>query len=299
MKLRDLPGVLRFVWNHPLTRGQRADALVRLVRWQVGSRLAPGPVVVDFVGGSRLLVRPGMAGATGNVYAGLHDFEEMSFVLHALRPGDTFVDVGANVGSYTVLASAVAGADCLAIEPVPSVFECLCDNVALNRVRHKVRCLNLAAGARPGTASFTSTLDTVNRVALASDSGAGLIRVPVSTLDEVAGETRPAVVKIDVEGYETEVVSGAERVLDRAELSAVIMELNGAGAAYGFDEAALNRRMLDRGFRTFSYLPFERRLVEVSREGSSAVNAIYVRNLELVAERVRTARAFSVLGHTV
>jgi len=157
----------------------------------------------------------------------------------------------------------------------------------------------VAAGARPGTASFTFTLDTVNRVALSSDSGAGLIRVPVSTLDEVAGETRPAVVKIDVEGYETEVLAGAEKVLDRDELFAVIMELNGAGAAYGFDEAALNRRMLDRGFRTFSYFPFERRLVEVSREGSSAVNAIYLRNLDLVAERVRTAPAFCVLGHTI
>ena len=299
MKLRDLPGVLRFVWNHPLNREHRARALVRFARWQLGSRLAPGPVVVDFVGGSRLLVRPGMAGATGNVYAGLHDFEEMSFVLHALRPGDTFIDAGANVGSYTVLASAVAGADCLAIEPVPSAFESLCDNVALNRVRPKVRCFNLAVGAKPGTASFTSTFDTVNRVALAGDSGAGLIRVPVKTLDEIAGECRPAVVKIDVEGYETEVVSGADRVLSRDELFAVIMELNGAGAAYGFDEAALHRRMLDRGFRTFSYLPFDRRLVEVSREGSSAVNVIYVRNLKLVTERVRTARAFSVLGREV
>jgi FkbM family methyltransferase len=299
MKLRDLPGVLRFVLNHPLNRDHRVRALIRFARRQLGSRLAPGPVVVDFVENSRLLVRPGMAGATGNVYAGLHDFEEMSFVLHALRPGDTFIDAGANVGSYTVLASAVAGADCLAIEPVPSAFESLCDNVALNRVRPKVRCFNLAVGARPGTASFTSTLDTVNRVALAGDSDAGLIRVPVKTLDEIAGECRPAIVKIDVEGYETEVVSGADRVLSGDELFAVIMELNGAGAAYGFDEAALHRRMLDRGFRTFSYLPFDRRLVEVSREGSSAVNAIYVRNLELVTERVRTARAFSVLGREV
>lgn len=299
MNLRDLPGVLRFVWNHPLNRGQRARALARLARWQVGSRLAPGPVVVRFVDDSRLLVRPGLAGATGNVYAGLHDFEEMSFVLHALRPGDTFIDVGANVGSYTVLASAVAGADCLAIEPVPSAFEWLCDNVALNRVRPKVRCFNVAVGAEPGTVAFTSTLDTVNRVALPGDSSAGLIQAPVRTLDEIAGDSRPALVKIDVEGYETEVVSGAERVLARDELFGVIMELNGAGGAYGFDEAALNRRMLDRGFRSYSYLPFERRLVEVSRGASSPVNALYVRKPDLVTERLRTARAFSVLGRMV
>ena len=45
----------------------------------------------------------GMTGATGNVYCGLHEFEDMALVLHALRPRDLFVDVGANVGSYTVL----------------------------------------------------------------------------------------------------------------------------------------------------------------------------------------------------
>ena len=45
-----------------------------------------------------------MHGVTGNVYCGLHDFAEMSFMLHLLRAGDLFADIGANVGSYTVLA---------------------------------------------------------------------------------------------------------------------------------------------------------------------------------------------------
>jgi hypothetical protein len=63
------------------------------------------PVVVPFVGDTRLLVARGMRGATGNVYVGLHEFEEMAFALHALRPSSRFIDVGANVGSYTVLAA--------------------------------------------------------------------------------------------------------------------------------------------------------------------------------------------------
>jgi hypothetical protein len=62
------------------------------------------PVAMPYVNETRLLVKPGMAGATGNVYAGLHEYEDMAFVLHALRPSSRFVDVGANVGTYTVLA---------------------------------------------------------------------------------------------------------------------------------------------------------------------------------------------------
>ena len=63
-----------------------------------------------------------MTGATGNIYTGLHEFEDMMFLLHLLRPGDIFVDAGANIGSYTVLASAVVGAKSISFEPVPPLF---------------------------------------------------------------------------------------------------------------------------------------------------------------------------------
>src|SRR4051812_22416367 len=98
---------LRFVTGHPLNRGHKARALGRFLRWQVASRIWDGPRVVPFAGAARLLVHRGMMGATGNVYCGLHEFEDMALVIHALRPEDMFFDVGANVGSYTVLAAAV------------------------------------------------------------------------------------------------------------------------------------------------------------------------------------------------
>jgi hypothetical protein len=98
-----LLNTLRFIVEHPLNSGKRLASLRRFAAWQIGSRLVPGPVVVEFVGGTRLLVAPGQTGATGNLYAGLHELPEMAFVLHLLRPGDLFVDIGANIGSYTPL----------------------------------------------------------------------------------------------------------------------------------------------------------------------------------------------------
>ncbi len=94
---------LGFILRHPLNRRQPGAALVRWLRWQVGSRLLPGPVLAPFVNDVRLIVEAGMTGATGNVYCGLHEFEDMALVLHALRSGDLFVDIGANVGSYFML----------------------------------------------------------------------------------------------------------------------------------------------------------------------------------------------------
>ncbi|HEX9953226.1 MAG TPA: hypothetical protein VGB53_15755, partial [Rubricoccaceae bacterium] len=108
-----------FLMHHPLAQRHRVRALGRWVGWQVRSRTLGTSIAIDFANDSQLWVAPGMTGATGNLYAGLHEFEDMAFVLHALRPTDLFVDVGANVGSYTVLAGAAIGARCESFEPVP------------------------------------------------------------------------------------------------------------------------------------------------------------------------------------
>ena len=119
MKLLNL---LRYVWTHPLNAGGEMRAVGRVIQWQIGSRLLPGLVSLPFVGATQLLVERGMTGATGNWYCGLHEAPEMAFVLHVLRATDHFVDVGANVGSYTVLAAGAVGARSTAVEPIPSTF---------------------------------------------------------------------------------------------------------------------------------------------------------------------------------
>src|SRR5690349_8415761 len=128
-----LTHTLRSLINHPLNRRRKLAALGGFVRWQLGSRLLPGKAAVPFVDDYRLLVAPGMTGATGNVYCGLLEFEDMAFVLHVLREGDVFMDVGANVGAYTVLAAAT-GARVVAFEPIPAAFAHLTDNVRVNGI---------------------------------------------------------------------------------------------------------------------------------------------------------------------
>lgn len=96
---------LRFLIKHPLNRPNRLGALSRFMRWQFATRIMPYPQHVPFVNDTVLIMERGMSGATGNWYCGLHEVADMAFVLHALRAGDLFADVGANIGSFTVLAS--------------------------------------------------------------------------------------------------------------------------------------------------------------------------------------------------
>ena len=96
--------LFKFVWGHPLNHNGRWESLLRVFRWQLGSRLLPGLIALPFVEDTYIFARRGMTGATGNWYCGLHELQDMAFVLHLLRADDHFVDIGANIGSYTVLA---------------------------------------------------------------------------------------------------------------------------------------------------------------------------------------------------
>lgn len=281
--------VLLGIARHPLNQGQRLRALARFARWQIGTRLVGAPVAVPFAGSTRLLVNRGMTGATGNVYCGLHEFEEMAFVLHALRGGDVFVDVGANVGSYTVLAAGVAGARCVSIEPVPQAFARLQDNVRLNDMAELVSCHNVAIGATSGTARFTCDLDTINHVSTQTDTNARTIDVPILTLDALMGGLAPTLVKIDVEGYETAVIAGGDATFRSPSLLAVLMELNGSGQRYGFDEDALRDRMTSLGFAAARYDPALRLLQPPPARQARACNALYVRRRDELQARLAEA----------
>lgn len=74
------------IWRHPLCRHDRLSCTLRYLRWQCGARLLGIPAVVPWINGAQLVVSRGIAGAMGNVYCGLHEWPDMPFLLHLLRP---------------------------------------------------------------------------------------------------------------------------------------------------------------------------------------------------------------------
>ena len=291
-----LPSTLRFIAAHPLNRHRKAQAVLQYLKWQIGSRLVPGQVVCDWVGGARLLARTGETGVTGNIYCGLHEFADMAYVLHATAPGDLFVDIGANVGAYTILACAARGARGYCFEPVPATYRRLLDNIRLNALGERVTALNIGLADRPGQLSFTADEDTTNHVVTATDSHDNVINVEVGTLDDVLRGASPALMKIDVEGFELPVIRGAHATLSNSALHSVVMELNGSGRRYGFDEAEIVSLMHGYGFRAHSYEPFERRLIPRADAAPATANILFVRNVHHVAGRIAAAPRFAIGG---
>ncbi len=243
-----------------------------------------------------MILESGMTGATGNLYCGLHEFRDMGFLLHFLRPEDTFADIGANVGSFTVLASGHVGAKSLTFEPIPATYARLKRNIQANRIESLVSAYNAAMGGEDGTVQFTNTQDTKNHVS--REGGPGTTSVPLLSLDTVTRtHSIPVLLKIDVEGFETEVVRGGGRTLSDNTVKAIIIELPGIGHRYGFDENKLHEDLLKLGFQTYQYDPMDRSFLPVEKFG--AYNTLYLRDLEFVKQRVAKGPAFTVFGQQI
>lgn len=293
---------LQFIRRHPIGSRRTVRCLGDWLRWQIGARIVGAPVAVDWIGGARLLVSPGMSGATGNIYVGLHEFEEMAFIGHLLRAGDLFVDIGANVGTFSVLAAAVAQAEVRAYEPHPKTYARLVDNLRINRLEAHAAASQMALGERAGEVQFTAELDCVNHVRSPEDSAeVNLVSVKLGRLDDELAGRVPTAMKIDVEGFEGAVLAGGAQTLGDKRLLAVVMELNGSGLRYGVHDAALHKRMLEAGFIPCAYEPFDRLLSERPTTECPQGNGIYVRRgaLAHVQEVLRSAAPLIVKGETV
>lgn len=140
-----------------------------------------------------------------------------------LAPRGVFWDIGANIGLFSLLAARIVGpaGSVVAFEPSPDVFALLRENASRDRT---IQCLPYGVGnaegmmsfAAQGTSSSSSFIPEVTELNLRNNPGQAIHQVDVRMrkLDMLLGELRaPSVVKIDVEGFELEVLKGAERLL--------------------------------------------------------------------------------------
>jgi FkbM family methyltransferase len=237
-------GVIRYVWTHPSNSGQRVRAVLRAARYQARARV-PGHREVARLGErSRLWVDLHRTAASMVLYANPPDRHEMLVWRRVLRAGALFVDVGANVGTYTIWA-AERGAEVIALEPAADTFELLRENIALNG--YPVTAVRAAAGDHCGSARFTTGLDAGN--SLAAD-GPAVTRLV--TVDSLIGDRRVAGLKVDVEGFEIGVLRGAARALADRRIGLIQIEWNQASAfAVGTDRRPIADLLAGYGYRLF------------------------------------------------
>jgi FkbM family methyltransferase len=188
--------------------------------------------------------------------AGIYDLCMSEVMYRLINPGDTVFDVGANVGYVTVLAAVAAGPSgrVLSFEPHPELFAVLEQNVSAGRGGRSMAMTELhraALGQDSGTAELWippqfAANDGISRIVANPSPGAMTIRVDVRTIDEVLGDRSVAVLKLDVEGSELQVLRGATRALESRRIRHIIFE------EYKTNGSDVVRMLEDLGFHVFS-----------------------------------------------
>jgi FkbM family methyltransferase len=285
---------LSFIINHPLNKQRKFESVIDFTKWQISSRLVPFPIIYNWINNSKVIIYPGETGLTGNLYCGLHEFLDMAYILHVIYPDNLFVDIGANVGSYTILACQVKGAKGFCFEPVPTTYQRLIDNLRINNLGEQVQSFNIGLSSKEGELYFTSDKNCMNHIVLQGEETNNTIKVKVNSLDTVLENELPSVIKIDVEGFETLVLDGAVKTLSKPSLHSVLMELGGIGSEYGFDEAEIPLTMKSYGFLPYSYDPFNRYIFPLEGKNSTSGNTLFIRDANIVQKKLKSAKSIVI-----
>lgn len=284
---------LREVTSHPLNRRRQAAAVVDYLRWNIGRRLLRTETILPLADNASVMVSDSQNFGTLAYTCALWDFEEMVFLTHLLRPDDLFLDIGANVGGYTILASAVAGARSLAFEPVPSTFASLVRNIGLNGIQHLATPMQIGIGDVDQMLTMTADQGGLNHVVDETWRGA-TVQVPVRRLDEVLAGQPSRLVKLDTEGFEINALHGGTRSFAEPSLLAMIVELNGSGDRYGNPDDAVHAEIVRLGFKPHRYDPLTRLLSPLATFNRDSLNTLYVRDVETASALVASGRKVRV-----
>jgi FkbM family methyltransferase len=182
-----------------------------------------------------------------------------AFLTRRLRPGDGFVDVGANIGYFALLAAALVGdhGAVVAVEASPRIHRALLDNIRRNR-RANIRALNVAASDRHGSVDlYRGTPGNQGTASLLPAPGrekeATVAAVPFDELLHDADVATARVIKIDVEGAEAPIVRRIlARIGDFRPDLEIVVELAAAPASADADSAA---RIIER-FRAAGFFGY-------------------------------------------
>ena len=195
-------------------------------------------------------------------FFGFWEAEVTRLFSDTLQPGDHAVDVGANLGYFTLLSSTLVGerGKVVSIEASPYNFSRLQRNLELNGIEN-VQALNIGAWDREDTLTLTTDEQGSGTATLAeseTDSARRSEQIPVAPLDSVLelDLEKLRLIKIDVEGAESHAISGLTRTLRSARRVKVICEIDpGAISKLGSSVDQLCDRMKALGFDHWSLVP--------------------------------------------
>jgi FkbM family methyltransferase len=279
---------IKYIWLHPNCKNHRIQSISKFIFWQLYKRLTQQYIDIRLLPNIKIRCYPDSYSAANALYCGLYDYDDMNFLLRYLRAEDSFLDIGANVGVYTLLAaSKIKSGSIYSFEALPKNFTRLEENLKLNQL-WQVKpyaiavsdftgsiALNLAEGDCMPFITLTATTHTIT--------------VPTDTLDNLLPNLASlTLAKMDIEGAEILALKGATSLLKQQRIPVWIMELNDAVRQFGCQKQDVVNFIRDYGYDLYKYNADSNQIEAITVNQQTGNNVLVIANsaLDFVRDRL-------------
>ncbi len=266
-------GAFKYFINHPMFKKKPFLITFRLIVWQFYFKLFDKKAIVNYLGNLKIELEPmKRRGITGLIYI-FRDFEDESkLMLDYIKEGMTVLDIGANIGYYSLIFSKLVGAKghVFSFEPTKSTYEKLLRNIQLNKCNNIIP-LNFALSNKKEVRKFYHA-DDHDRNAFAPEiKNAKFENVECEVLDDFIEKNNLNVdfIKIDVEGAEKLVFEGGKKFLSNY-TGKIFCEINKYKMGLmGYQSEELVRLLKDEyKFNFYVYDSISNKLIKLSDPNS-------------------------------
>ena len=243
------------ILNHPLNRKHKVKAAGRVLWWKVNQLFFHLPAVVTLHNSKmKFICSPTSSFGSLVVYCNLPEYPEMKFLEKKLKPNSVFIDVGANIGVYTLLAAAkIKKGRIYSFEPIPAVVDILYQNIRTNNLVDRVTIVEKVASDQTGQEKFvTQEISEYSHISPDQTSKSNIISsVKLDDFCKLEKIDFIDVIKIDVEGAEMKVLKGLEKYLRLGKVRNLILELNKRNSFYGTSSNQIVDYLKKLNFRVY------------------------------------------------
>lgn len=281
---------LKYIWTHPNCRHQKIQSVLRFFSWQAYKRFTHQHKDLRLLANVKLRCYPDSASAAAVLYCELYDYDEMNFLLRYLRTEDSFLDIGANIGVYTLLAaSQIQSGSIHSFEALPKNYERLQENLKLNQF-NQVKTHAIAVSNQTGSVAL-NLAEGDSMPFITHSATDKTITVPTDTLDNLL-QNQPlanlTLAKMDIEGAEILALKGALSLLKQQRPHVWILEINDTVSNFGHQKQDLVDFLNSYGYNLYHYSADTNQLSPITVEEKKGNNVLAIADsaVEFVRDRL-------------
>lgn len=282
---------LNYIWTHPNCKQQKLQAILRFMGWQIYKRLTHKYLDIQLITDTKIRCHPDSYSAAAVLYCSLYDYDDMNFLLRYLRAEDSFLDVGANVGVYTLLAASKIRAGLLhSFEVLPKNYARLQENLRLNSF-NEVKTYAIAVSDQRGTIAL-NLAEGDSMPFITPIEANNTITVPTDTLDNLLQNhslSNLTLAKMDIEGAELLALKGAVSLLKQQRPQVWILEINDAVSNFGHCKQDIVDFLDSYGYNLYRYSAETNQVSPITLEQQQGNNVLVIADFALDFVRDRLA----------